>query len=318
MLRWPVCRRYPVSTVISPPALPMRCSERAGSWRWGRPRALALAVAAGIALLGGGDPARAAALAAAIALMVGVIAIGGRFLGLANLAYFFSNSVVTGFKTGAALYIASTQLPKLIGLEGIGGNFFERLFHVATCCRTRRCHRLPSGHWRLRFSCCWNGRLPGRPTTLVVVAARSQRRGFFGLGRSASISWSHCRSACPPSALPAIHFADLREMIAHRVRLLPAGLWRDDLGGAQLCPEARIRDRSRARTDGTRRGQSGRGLVRGFPVAGGMSQSAVNDMGGARSPASLIVTSIAVGAHPAVLRRLVPRSARTGAGARSC
>ena len=72
--------------------------------------ALALAVAAGIALLDGGDPVGAAALASAIALMVGVIANGGRFLGLANLAYFFSDAVVTGFKTGAALYIASTQL----------------------------------------------------------------------------------------------------------------------------------------------------------------------------------------------------------------
>src|SRR6266481_8882517 len=58
--------------------------------------ALALAVAAGIATLGAGDPARVAALAAAIALMVGVIAVGGRFLGLANLAYFFSDTVVTG------------------------------------------------------------------------------------------------------------------------------------------------------------------------------------------------------------------------------
>jgi SulP family sulfate permease len=61
--------------------------------------ALALAVAAGIAAFDGGDPTRAAALAAAIALMVGAIAIGGRFLGLANLAYFFSDSVLTGFKT---------------------------------------------------------------------------------------------------------------------------------------------------------------------------------------------------------------------------
>ena len=56
--------------------------------------ALALAVAAGIAALGVGDPARMAALAAAIACMVGAIAIGGRFLGLANLAYFFSDSVL--------------------------------------------------------------------------------------------------------------------------------------------------------------------------------------------------------------------------------
>ena len=35
-------------------------------------------------------------------------------------------------------------------------------------------------------------------------------------------------------------------------------------------------------------------LVRGFPVSGGMSQTAVNDMGGARSPLSLVVTSGAV------------------------
>jgi SulP family sulfate permease len=35
-------------------------------------------------------------------------------------------------------------------------------------------------------------------------------------------------------------------------------------------------------------------LVRGFPVSGGMSQTAVNDLGGARSPLSLVVTSGAV------------------------
>jgi MFS superfamily sulfate permease-like transporter len=36
------------------------------------------------------------------------------------------------------------------------------------------------------------------------------------------------------------------------------------------------------------------GMAQGFPVAGGMSQSAVNDMGGASSPLALVVTSIAV------------------------
>jgi MFS superfamily sulfate permease-like transporter len=30
---WPACRRYPVSIAISPPASPMPCLERAGSWR---------------------------------------------------------------------------------------------------------------------------------------------------------------------------------------------------------------------------------------------------------------------------------------------
>jgi SulP family sulfate permease len=36
------------------------------------------------------------------------------------------------------------------------------------------------------------------------------------------------------------------------------------------------------------------GLARGFPVAGGMSQTAINDMGGATSPMSLVVTSGAI------------------------
>src|SRR6266446_1085341 len=67
--------------------------------------ALAIAVAASIAALGGGDTARVVALGAGIALLVGLIGVGGRYLGLANVAHFLSDTVVTGFKTGAAIYI---------------------------------------------------------------------------------------------------------------------------------------------------------------------------------------------------------------------
>src|SRR5262252_7034786 len=87
---------------------------------------IAIVVAAGIAVLAAGDPSRGPALAAVLALMVGVIAVCGRYIGLGNLAYFVSDTVLTGFKTGAALYIASTQLPKLFGIKGVSGNFFDR------------------------------------------------------------------------------------------------------------------------------------------------------------------------------------------------
>src|SRR5258708_28392947 len=92
--------------------------------------ALAIVIASSIAAMGGGDPVRAVALASAVALMVGIICVAGRFVGLANAAYFISDPVLIGFKTGAALYIASTQLPKLFGVEGVTGNFFERVSHV--------------------------------------------------------------------------------------------------------------------------------------------------------------------------------------------
>src|SRR5712675_1709226 len=127
----------------------------------------------------GPTSALALAVAAGIALLVGVIAIGGRFLGLANLAYFFSDSVLTGFKTGAALYIASTQLPKLLGLEGSGGNFFARLLHVGTLLPDASLPSVAIGVLAIALFLLLERALPGRPTTLIVVAAAIATPGIF-------------------------------------------------------------------------------------------------------------------------------------------
>src|SRR4029077_17533042 len=91
---------------------------------------LAIVLATSVVSLADGDVARAMALVGAVALMVGFISIAGRYVGLANAAYFISDPVLVGFKTGAAFYIASTQLPKLFGIEGVSGNFFVRIWHV--------------------------------------------------------------------------------------------------------------------------------------------------------------------------------------------
>src|SRR5215468_2794679 len=73
--------------------------------------ALAIVLASSVAAMSGDDPSRAVAIGSAVALMVGMICVAGRFVGLANAAYFISDPVLIGFKTGAAFYIASTQLP---------------------------------------------------------------------------------------------------------------------------------------------------------------------------------------------------------------
>src|SRR5215831_11504237 len=65
--------------------------------------ALAIVIASSVVCLAGDDPSRCIAVASAIALMVGMVCIAGRFVGLANAAYFISDPVLIGFKTGAAL-----------------------------------------------------------------------------------------------------------------------------------------------------------------------------------------------------------------------
>lgn len=256
--------------------------------------ALALAVAAGIATLGGGDPARVAALGAAIALMVGLIAMGGRFLGLANLAYFFSDSVVTGFKTGAALYIASTQLPKLLGLEATSGNFFQRLYHVGTLVPDLSLPSLVVGGLAIALFLLLEWKLPGRPTTLVVVAAAIAATGIFGLGRFDVRLVGDLPQGLPAFGLPAVSMADLSE-------LLPTAFACFLLAFSETISVARSFAQKRGyevepSQELTALGASNvaTALFRGFPVAGGMSQTAVNDMNGATSPVSLVVTSIVV------------------------
>src|SRR5262245_25284141 len=89
--------------------------------------AISLVVGTSLAPLAGGDPARHAALAAATALLVAALALLAWLVNAGSLVSFISETVMTGFKAGVALHLASTQLPKLFGLHGSHGDFWERL-----------------------------------------------------------------------------------------------------------------------------------------------------------------------------------------------
>jgi MFS superfamily sulfate permease-like transporter len=62
-------------------------------------------------------------------LVAGVFALAW-LLRLSVLVSFISESILTGFKAGSVLVIASTQLPKLFGVQGGGDDFFERIWQL--------------------------------------------------------------------------------------------------------------------------------------------------------------------------------------------
>ena len=91
--------------------------------------AISLVVGTSLGDIAGGDMTRFAALASATALIVAVMAFGAWAFGAGSLVSFISETVMTGFKTGVALHLASTQLPKLFGFKGAHGDFWERMGH---------------------------------------------------------------------------------------------------------------------------------------------------------------------------------------------
>ena len=94
--------------------------------------ALSLLIGASVGELSAGDPARHAAFAACVAIMMATIAITAWLVRAGNAISFFSETVLVGFKAGLALYLASTQLPKLFGFKGTHGDFWERSAYFIT------------------------------------------------------------------------------------------------------------------------------------------------------------------------------------------
>ena len=90
--------------------------------------AIAMLVGTTVAGMADGDPARWGAIASLTALVVAALAGLAWILRLSGLVNFISGTILTGFKAGAALTIALTQLPKLFGVPGGGDHFFERLW----------------------------------------------------------------------------------------------------------------------------------------------------------------------------------------------
>src|ERR1044072_2164927 len=86
--------------------------------------AISLLTGASLGEIAGGNTTRFGALAAGTALLVALIAFIAWLVKAGIIVNFISESVMTGFKCGVALFLASTQLPKLFGFHGAHGSFW--------------------------------------------------------------------------------------------------------------------------------------------------------------------------------------------------
>ena len=87
--------------------------------------AISLLLGSSLGGMAGGDAGRFGALASGTALLVAVIAFVAWLIRAGAIVSFISESVMVGFKCGVALFLASTQLPKLFGFHGTHGDFWE-------------------------------------------------------------------------------------------------------------------------------------------------------------------------------------------------
>ena len=136
---------------------------------------------------------------------------------------FISETVMTGFKTGVALHLASTQLPKLFGFKGAHGDFWERMGHFFSHLPETNPASLALGARGAR-ACFSSGKklLPNRPVALLVVVAGIAAVPMFGLAARGVALLGAVPQGLPVPGLPPVHSSDLNRAPAPGHGVLPA------------------------------------------------------------------------------------------------
>jgi sulfate permease, SulP family len=239
-----------------------------------------------------GDAQRYAQIASLTGFTVAGLCFVAWIFRLNTLVKLISDSILSGFKTGAGLTIAITQLPSLMGVTGGGHNFFDRSIMIVEQLGQTRSLVLAVGLIALLALALGQKFLPGRPVALGVVALSIVVASVLGLPDLGVPTTGEIPAGLPSLAGPALRLRDEEGIIP-----LAAG----------CLLLAYIESVSAARTFATKYGYAidprqellgigaanlAAALGQGYPVAGGLSQSAVNDKAGAHTPLALIFASI--------------------------
>ncbi|HXE98610.1 MAG TPA: SulP family inorganic anion transporter [Dongiaceae bacterium] len=254
------------------------------------------AISVMVASVGGGmaagNPSSYAAIAAMTAGMVAVFCLLAWIMRLGSFVNFISESTLLGFKAGAALSIASMQLPKLLGVTGGGDNFFERLAVIIQQLGSINTTVIALGVGSLLLILAGDLLLPGRPVALVVVIISTGIVSIFGLAEQGVRVVGLIPAGLPSLQMPSVHVEQIEGLLELAFACFLLSYVESIAAARAFAMTHHYEVNPRQEFLGLGAANLVAALGHGYPVAGGLSQSAVNEKAGARTPLSLIFASI--------------------------
>jgi sulfate permease, SulP family len=238
-----------------------------------------------------GDPAALLQASAILTLLVGAVLILASVLRLGFVAYFISEPVLVGFKAGIGVVIIVDQLPKILGVHFAKGSIFHNvqgiflgLSHLSAATLAMGLATMGTLIVLEKWKPTWPAPLIGIGAAIAAVAAFDlQNHGVELVG---SI----------PAGLPAFKLPDFT---------LAAALWPAAVGIALMSftetaavSQAFVRNdepapRPNAELFATGMANAAGSFFGSMPGGGGMSQTAVNRMTGARTQIASLATAAA-------------------------
>lgn len=257
--------------------------------------AMAIVIGGTLSVLAAGDPGRIVLMASGTAMLVAFLFFIAWLIRLSSLVNFISETILVGFKAGAALVIASTQLPKLFGLHISATNFFERMWLLFTHLGETHTSTLVFGSIALLLLVVGHKLLPGKPISLIIVIGSILFIYFTGTEYHGLRMVGVLPKGIPDITLPVMSMKEMDEILVlamacfvlSYVESISASRALAVKNGYDVDPRQELLALGAANLASS--------LGTGFPVAGGLSQSTVNDKAGAKSLLTLVITSVILG-----------------------
>jgi len=257
-----------------------------------------------------GDPARAIALASALAILVGAFMVLGGLLRLGFVADLLSKPTMIGYMNGLALTILVSQLPKLFGFSVDANGFVEELkgFVRGVADGKTVGAAVAVGVFALVAILLLQRILPRVPGVLAAVVLSIGAAQLLSLADHGVKLVGTLPKGFPPLTVPNLELSDLALLIGGALGIAVVAL-ADTIATASAFAERTGQELNGSQEMiGIGAANIGAGLFQGFPVSTSGSRTAVAEQAGARTQVTGIVGAVAIGLMlvlvPGLLRNL--------------
>jgi SulP family sulfate permease len=256
--------------------------------------AISLLIGTTLVGLANGDPQRWIDLSSLTALVFAVMSILAYFLRLNSIINFISETVLLGFKAGAAITIGLTQLPKLFGVAGGGAKFIDRVTILFQQLPDTKIAVLVFGIVAIVLIISGEKFLPGKPVTIIVVAISILIISYTALGSAGFKTVGVIPSGLPKIHLPSINIADIKSVVPMAFACFLLAYIESVSAAKTLAQKNDYEIDAHQELLAIGIANLATSMGSGYPVSGGLSQSAVNEEAGAKTPVSLVIASFTI------------------------
>jgi MFS superfamily sulfate permease-like transporter len=239
-----------------------------------------------------GDAQRYAQIASLTAFTVAMLCLFAWLLRLSVLVELISDSILVGFKAGAGLTIAMTQLPSLFGVAGGGHNFFDRTWLLLGQLGQTQSIVVAVGVVAIGLIVLGERLMPGKPVALGVVTLGIIAATMLGLPSLGVPITGKIPAGLPTLSGPSLRIRDVEGIVPLAAGCLLLAYIEGVSAARSFAAKHGYALDPRQELLGIGAANLVAAMGQGYPVAGGLSQSAVNDKAGARTPLALVVASI--------------------------